>query len=221
MKDLIQKELNQRLNKEKISNFDAVAKDIEEKERELVRLRETAVRCKETKEKHYLIVERNFTGVGATIRKQGENVSISVNEGYDIMALFQSSTEADPDIGDLESFQDKVKKQAFSLSENDFVLDCIISRDDRGIFLYVCDMPFFKEDLTKMQLYKRKELVSKLNFSDIIKESPYVIARNSMDVRKAIELFKQFDDREGAIFKRYTSVYKLGEQKDDWFIYKG
>ena len=117
---------------------------------------------------------------------------------------------------DFTNFISSVSK----LSKSDFILDCKLSANESNEKLYVSDVLYKEEDLTNTPWHNRYKVLKRLNFNEPIKEIAGIVVNNKEEARKAIKLFCWMSSTEGAIVKKYDSIYNQKENKDSWLLFK-
>lgn len=205
MKELLLKSIDKNAIDATKTESNTLAVEIQQKKDELSNLRLKQKQTKQLRAQRSFFVEKISEGVPVSVHKKGSEVKVFPEE--DITLFFKNPDSLDTDVVELESFEKKVKEQALRLSENDFILDCELVREKRDLFLYVVDMPFFCENISSIPLYKRKRIISKLSFTDNIKEVPFVIIEGSEELEKGLDLFRKYDGCIGVSVKRFGSSY--------------
>ena len=220
MSELLSDELDKELSEDNRGDIELLVNDIAQKEKELLNFKTKASVYKRMDEARSYIMEKDFSGTKLLLHKKEDEVKIFFEEESDITSYFQDPEKFDVDIDKLEEFQNRIKKQALELSSKDYILDCTVVRGQKGINLFVCDVPYLGVNLANEPLYVRKDVLKKLSYTDNIKESPFVVVKNVLDLKESLELFSKFDDAEGVIAKKYVGTYCINGDTDNCICYK-
>jgi len=183
---------------ELLDKYEQKFKSLAESARELKDVEFKLREFKNRKESDTFFVEKNYKGIRSLIHRRGNEVKVFSNKGEEVTELFTGMLE-------------EIK----ALSECNFVLDCEAVKTKTGLVLYATDLLYLDNDVTDLPLHKRKNLMKQLSFTERIKESPAVVARNQEEMRKAIELFNKLDEEKGVVIKRFNGEY-IPRESGDW-----
>lgn len=149
-------------------------------------------------------IEKNYNGARVIIAKKGPVARI-----YSAYSLLDMTTE----------FMNLVP-QILGLSSSDIVLDCRLSSDTENNKIYVADILFRDTDLSDLSWDKRYNILKHLNFQEDIKEVAGIVVNNKDEARKAIKLFCWMSSTEGAIIKKFDSLYNDCADNNSSILFK-
>ena len=113
--------------------------------------------------------------------------------------------------GDLTHILRGMVHQVKDLTEADFIAECNIAGEDSKLVAYISDLMYYDgQDITNKPWSYRRQILKKFSYTDNIKENPCVIVKDKEALEKAVELFTNLKDSEGARIKKYSGTYKLG-----------
>lgn len=144
-------------------------------------------------------VEKSYGGIKAIVHKKGEDMRFYSDKGEDVTSLFK---------GIYSNFED-ILKAITSLTTEDFIIDCEVTRDGKNMRLMVSDLMYFKEDLTNKSWNERRRFLKEMTFSDNIKLTPMVVVENSLDLKKAVSIFGKLKGCKGLNIKDYYGSYNF------------
>jgi hypothetical protein len=136
---------------------------------------------------------------------------------------------------DISEFLKTIIGEANHISAKDVILDCELvykngSKDEvakylsgglelnEGVLSLHC-FDIIREgstDLTSLPWYERKKILHSLNFSKHIEEVHSIIVSNKEDAGLAIKLLRTLSGSEGAMIKKYDSLYLAGQESNAW-----
>jgi len=149
-------------------------------------------------------VEKNYYGTRMLVAKEGPEVKL-----YSFYTL-----------EDMTDQFTKLIPQIINLSNSNLILDCKLSSDESTSSLYVSDILYNDSDISDQPWCDRYKILKRLNFQDDVKEVAGIVVNNKDEARKAIKLFCWMNDSEGAIIKKYDSIYGPTENKVSWVSFK-
>lgn len=175
-----------------------------------------------------LIVEKKYDGFHVLVHKKGDKVEILTEENNYI-------TKSLPEL------VEQIKK----LSEHDFIIEGeLVAYDDKGdtmgraplikyvmaeklddpiekLRLHIWDILYYKDkSLADTELYERKKSLNTLDFTDTITKVHPIVVSNRNEFIKAVEKVSAEEGSEGAMIKRWESIYKPNSQTNAYIKYK-
>lgn len=146
-------------------------------------------------------IEKKFKGVRVMLHKAGNNIKLYSHQKQDLSLDYPT-----------------IISEAKNLSNNNYIVDGIITNDQK-LRLYLFDiLRLGKEDLVNRAWYERNSKLHSLRFGNLIREVNCIITDSPSHSIKAIDLLCDMPDSIGVVIKRYDSKYLPDSTSDDWLI---
>lgn len=173
-------------------------------------------------------IEKKYNGFRGVLHKKGSQIKLYSDQAKDISSAFptiisQTTELADSDIildGELVGYEDKKVLGRNELAKFIGAVKSGKKLDDSHIIFHAFDCLYFDENIDKRPWHERKLIMNKLKFTKNIQKTYSIVVNTPAEAKKAMIICKNLKGSEGAIIKKYDSIYESGKETDAWIKFR-